>query len=312
MDAWYILDRFWYVCDVYKVERTVTFPASYQSTPEVWGRGKGAYGYSLDRLPMVPKMYTEVVPGSVSASGATLRTYVYRLKTYYSHTPQGWLPCHPDDVKFAYTVVGDVVTPSEKALTVVGPECMSLKEPLTWHAHVNFAEEVSYLWEIETTPGSGTWSTIGTQQSCSRLGGYNDFNIRCTVSFTSSPYSLTETVAVDYDPACDMQLIKRSRDLALASNADIELYPNYPNPFNPSTMIPFQLSATSGSGGDYHMVNIKLYDLYGQEVDVVYSGVLSSGYHEIPYLAGGLSSGVYIYRVSAGGMIKSGRLVLTK
>jgi hypothetical protein len=177
---------------------------------------------------------------------------------------------------------------------------------------VNFAEEVSYLWEIELSPGSGTWITIGTQQSCSRLGGYNDFNIRCTVTFASSPYTLTETVSVDYDPACNMQLIKRATDVALASSSEIELFANYPNPFNPSTMIPLRVSSSAGDANDYHMVDIKLYDLYGKEVDVIYSGVLSSGYHEIPYASRGLASGVYIYRVSTAGMVKSGRLVLAK
>lgn len=82
----------------YEVRRDVTFPITYNDVPEVWGRGVPTDGYNTDN-PNYAWKFCEVVPGSVTTSGCTLRTYVYQAgSTFY--------PADPDTVHFAYTVVG--------------------------------------------------------------------------------------------------------------------------------------------------------------------------------------------------------------
>ena len=80
-----------------------------------------------------------------------------------------------------------------------------------------------------------------------------------------------------------------------------ELYQNYPNPFNPSTIISYQLPEDS-------KVTIKIYDILGREVATLLNNEeKKAGYYENNFSAGGgssakanaLSSGVYIYRLSA-------------
>jgi hypothetical protein len=71
------------------------------------------------------------------------------------------------------------------------------------------------------------------------------------------------------------------------------LYQNFPNPFNPSTLIRF----TVYPGGN---VSLVVYDLFGREVARLHEGELPTGTYEIPFSTGDLASGVYIYQLRAG------------
>lgn len=70
-----------------------------------------------------------------------------------------------------------------------------------------------------------------------------------------------------------------------------ELLPNYPNPFNPTTTIPFRL-ASSGK------VKLEVLDLLGRRVALLADTYYTSGRHQIVFDAGKLSSGVYFTRLS--------------
>ena len=79
----------------------------------------------------------------------------------------------------------------------------------------------------------------------------------------------------------------------------------YPNPFNPSTVISYQLTVNSN-------VNLAVYDLGGRQVAELVSGWRDAGYHEVTFDASGLTSGVYIYQIRAGEYSASGKLMLMK
>ena len=85
---------------------------------------------------------------------------------------------------------------------------------------------------------------------------------------------------------------------------EFELYQNYPNPFNPNTTISWQ-SAIDGN------VNIKIYDILGNEVADILNEFKSAGGHEIKFesssIKNGLTSGVYIYKIE----IKNNELLYT-
>jgi len=70
---------------------------------------------------------------------------------------------------------------------------------------------------------------------------------------------------------------------------------NYPNPFNPSTKINFSLAVDS-------KVNLKVFDVLGQEVANLISSDLVAGSHNVDFSASGLNSGVYFYRIDATGI----------
>ncbi|MCH8486105.1 MAG: T9SS type A sorting domain-containing protein [Candidatus Cyclonatronum sp.] len=74
----------------------------------------------------------------------------------------------------------------------------------------------------------------------------------------------------------------------------ISLHPNYPNPFNPTTNLVFELSESA-------QVLIEVFDLQGRRVAVAASAGFSSGAHHLPFDASALASGMYSYRVTATG-----------
>jgi hypothetical protein len=84
-----------------------------------------------------------------------------------------------------------------------------------------------------------------------------------------------------------------------------ELVGVYPNPFNPSTVIGYQLSAVSH-------VNLTVYDITGREVATLVDRLEDAGSHEVTFDASHLASGVYLYRMTVNENVIDGKLVLMK
>jgi len=68
---------------------------------------------------------------------------------------------------------------------------------------------------------------------------------------------------------------------------------NYPNPFNPVTTIGFNLPKSEE-------VEIKIYNLTGQEIGFIKKGRMLPGKHQVIWNADNLPSGVYFYKISSG------------
>jgi hypothetical protein len=84
-----------------------------------------------------------------------------------------------------------------------------------------------------------------------------------------------------------------------------DLYQNYPNPFNPLTNFRFSLAKES-------RVTLRVYDPLGRLVRTVIDEKKRAGIHTVPFNAGGLSSGVYFYRIRAEGFEKTKKMVLLR
>jgi hypothetical protein len=86
---------------------------------------------------------------------------------------------------------------------------------------------------------------------------------------------------------------------------DFELEQNYPNPFNPSTTISFSLPSQS-------FVTLKVFDLLGREVASLVSEQLSGGHYRCRWNAAKVPSGVYFYRLQAGSLTQTRKLILLR
>lgn len=84
-----------------------------------------------------------------------------------------------------------------------------------------------------------------------------------------------------------------------------KLLQNYPNPFNPTTTITFDTPQSS-------FVNLTVYDLLGREISTLVNEEKQGGRHSVRFDASGLGSGVYFYRLSAGGFVETRRMVAVK
>jgi len=81
---------------------------------------------------------------------------------------------------------------------------------------------------------------------------------------------------------------------------------NFPNPFNPTTVISWQLAV----GSD---VELAVYNQLGQKVATLVSEYRKNGYHWVQWDASGHASGVYFYRLTTGsGFVQTKKLLLIK
>ena len=79
----------------------------------------------------------------------------------------------------------------------------------------------------------------------------------------------------------------------------------YPNPFNPSTVIRYQLPIAS-------RVRLVVYDLLGRAVKILVDARTNAGTHQAVFNAAGLSSGVYIVRLETTAFVGMRKCVLVK
>lgn len=81
---------------------------------------------------------------------------------------------------------------------------------------------------------------------------------------------------------------------------EFELLPNYPNPFNPETTIPYSLHETAD-------ILLEIYDVMGRRIATLEEGEMRPGLHQPEFDASGLASGVYVYRLMVNGELIDAR-----
>lgn len=86
---------------------------------------------------------------------------------------------------------------------------------------------------------------------------------------------------------------------------EVSLSQNFPNPFNPTTSIRYQVPENTH-------VRLGVYDLLGRQVALLVNDTMPAGSHTAQFDASSLSSGVYIYRIEAAGQSQSRRMTLVK
>lgn len=92
--------------------------------------------------------------------------------------------------------------------------------------------------------------------------------------------------------------------------SEFELLQNYPNPFNPATTIYFSIA-------EKEFVNLKVYNVLGNEIAVLVSEVKNPGRYNVEFNSGlsginGISTGVYFYRLQTDSFVKTNKMLLCK
>jgi len=150
-------------------------------------------------------------------------------------------------------------------------------------------------WDM-TVDGTGTW--IG------------DGNLDGTLEFDSIQLTHTAgkpTIGTYYID--DLRVVNRDYLAIDGSEAEhpleFALLPNYPNPFNPWTSIPFTLAERAE-------VQIRVYNLKGEEVTHLISGAMEAGRYVTRWNASNVSSGLYLIKMSADGFLITRKITVLK
>ena len=86
---------------------------------------------------------------------------------------------------------------------------------------------------------------------------------------------------------------------------EFKLEQNFPNPFNPSTTIQYQLPTES-------KVTLKVYDILGSEVITLVNEEQEAGYKEVKFNASNFASGMYVYRLTTGNFVSTKKMMVLK
>jgi hypothetical protein len=80
---------------------------------------------------------------------------------------------------------------------------------------------------------------------------------------------------------------------------------NYPNPFNPTTNISFSIQQSG-------LVTLKVFNILGQEVAILVNQNMQPGKYSVDFNASELSSGVFVYQLTAGTYTSTKKMMLLK
>ena len=86
---------------------------------------------------------------------------------------------------------------------------------------------------------------------------------------------------------------------------EFRLEQNFPNPFNPTTTIQYQLPQDA-------RVTLKVYDILGSEVATLVNEEQEAGYKEVKFNGSSYASGMYIYRLTTGNYVSIKKMLMVK
>ncbi|XWN37198.1 MAG: alpha-amylase family glycosyl hydrolase [Balneola sp.] len=159
------------------------------------------------------------------------------------------------------------------------------------------------LW-VDHTTGSALWTNdylVNVETGDSTLV-YGDG--RVFVEAPSRDFAVY-VPASEFEGILSKALPTNTEESVDASPEGFDLFDNYPNPFNPTTNISFNLPAQGN-------VVVKVFNSLGQEVATLASAFFTKGNHTLTWDAANVSSGIYIYSIEYNGIRKSKRMTLIK
>jgi hypothetical protein len=91
---------------------------------------------------------------------------------------------------------------------------------------------------------------------------------------------------------------------------EFKLYQNFPNPFNPTTTIKFDIPPFEGGQGG--MTILKVYDILGKGIETLVNEKLNPGTYEVAFNASQYPSGVYFYNLTSGNFSETKKMFMIK
>jgi len=127
--------------------------------------------------------------------------------------------------------------------------------------------------------------------------GNNNLIIQLTQTWNGANWDISWKYTYTYIIAGVEQLTDGIKAYSLSNN--------YPNPFNPSTKINYQIPELS-------FVTLRVYDVLGNEIAALVKGEKPAGSYEVEFNASSIPSGIYFYKLQAGSFVETKKMVLMK
>lgn len=143
---------------------------------------------------------------------------------------------------------------------------------------------------FETSDGGATWQLVTFGESINRFRMLSD----------TLGYAVGRTV-YKYSPNTTAVAAARTEK----SSTVYYLAQNYPNPYNPATKIIYGLQRAG-------LVKLQVFDLSGKIVATLVNEIKPIGKYEAHFEAAGLASGLYFYRLQAGGLVMTRKMLLAR
>jgi hypothetical protein len=188
-------------------------------------------------------------------------------------------------------------------------------QPITlyWNEHPNPLVTKYQIWRKEkyqgvtSTPHLLSTKNRGVTSYVDHDFVYTTLKNQYMVYYDVRPYySLEGTYSYElWLPVFAEELAKPLNSIATGINILENSLSNFPNPFNPTTTIHFSIKETG-------FVNIRVFDLIGQQVAELVNEEKQAGSYKAEFNAASLPSGVYIYKIQAGSFVTSKKMVLLK
>jgi len=252
-----------------------------------------------------------------------LNRFMYRKQGIQNPDPQYWIQVQKGDYVGLWTIK-EVSTPTTGNFPDFWSNCLSVSNDgsnhpkLIWGPHPSFTTTHFYIYRavgtIPIDPKNITYSLCAFIDASTFEFTSYDFVIEVdpthyafyyVKAFNSSNSTFssatngvsTEGQYVPYKIAID----KPNENQPLGFDLD----QNYPNPFNPSTTINYTLPENS-------FITLKVFNVLGIDIETLVNEYKQAGTHSVEFNAGGLPSGLYLYKIESGNFREVRKMILLK
>lgn len=205
-------------------------------------------------------------------------------------------------------IAGDAILVGTNGLVFTGLAFSPVNHTLWASAH-DSVFTVDTISAFATFVGSSGAGTLHSSITFGPLGTL--YGLYATVLVAINKVT-GEATGLGQTGLADTMLIVIRSDLAAVTDVTGEtaptawrLYQSFPNPFNPSTRVTYDVPTIS-------QVILKVYDALGREVAALVNEVESAGRHACTFNAANLASGVYYCRLQAGSFIDTKKIILLR
>ncbi len=192
---------------------------------------------------------------------------------------------------------------SSKVITVISPNGGEILDGGNQFEILWSSEDVEYVKLEHSINNGASWNSITDSTESTGVYLWTVPNILTTqarikisdISLPSIYDASDESFRINYVVSVDENVIATV----------YKLHQNFPNPFNPTTTIKYQIPELS-------IVTIKIYDILGNELASLINEEKPAGNFEVEFNATALSSGIYYYKLVAGDFVDVKKMILLK